>query len=317
MLDLTLSIVIPVYRSQLILPALVNQIQTEMTRLELTGNFELILVNDASPDNSWSVIQDLSKSFSFVKGISLRKNFGQHNTTMAGLNHAQGKYIVIMDDDLQHSPKYIGEMINKLSGGYDVCYTHYLNRQHALWKKIGSRFNDWVATLILDKPKGLYLSSYKALCRDVVCEVVKYNGPYAYLDGLILDITQSITTIEIQHEERYSGAGNYNFRRSVSLWLKMATSFSIWPLRFASIAGMGLSLISFMMIIVVFIQKYLHPNVAIGWASIISVLLFIGGIQTMCIGLIGEYLGRAYLKINSKPQFVIGQLTWEEWKREE
>ena len=316
-IDLALSIVIPVYRSREILPILVKKIFDEMIVEGLSDNFELILVNDASPDNSWATIESLAKKYTFVKGMSLRRNFGQHNAIMAGLNHVVGEVVVIMDDDLQHPPEYIGEMIKGLSDVYDVCYTDYRNRQHAQWKKLGSRFNDWVATLLLDKPKGLYLSSFKALRKEVVGEVIKYNGPYAYIDGLILDVTRSITTIEIEHGERIYGDGNYNLCRSVSLWLKMVTSFSVWPLRFASIAGMILSLLSFLMIIFVFVQKQLHPEIAVGWASIISVLLFIGGIQTMCIGLIGEYLGRTYLKINSKPQFVVGSITWSKLKHDE
>lgn len=305
-----LSIVVPVYRSALILPQLVEQIYAEMRKEGLDGNFELLLINDDSPDNSWQVIRSLAATHSFVRGISLRRNFGQHNATMAGLNHANGETVVIMDDDLQHPPHAIGDMLRALADGYDVCYTNYLNRQHAAWKKLGSRFNDWVATHLLGKPEGLYLSSFKAMRREVVREIVKYDGPYAYVDGLILDVTRSITTIDIEHQERHEGEGNYNLRRSLSLWLKMATSFSVLPLRLATYAGFVLAALSLVMIIFVMVQKLLHPDLAAGWASLIATVLFIGGIQTLCIGVIGEYLGRTYLKLNHKPQFVVGATTW-------
>lgn len=306
----TLSIVVPVYRSATILPKLVEQIQAEMEKEGLTGNFELLLVSDASPDNSWQVIRNLSQTHPFVKGISLRRNFGQHNAIMAGLNHVSGEFVVLMDDDLQHPPHAIGDMLRALQEGYDVCYTNYLNRQHATWKKLGSQFNDWVATHLLGKPKGLYLSSFKGLRREIVDEVIRYDGPYAYVDGLILDVTRSITSIDIEHGARHEGEGNYNLSRSLALWLKMATSFSVLPLRLASFAGFALAGLSLLMILYVIIEKWLHPELPAGWASLIATVLFIGGIQTLCIGMMGEYLGRTYLKLNRKPQFVVGSTTW-------
>lgn len=312
-----LSIVVPVYRSALILPQLVEQIHAEMRKEGLDGNFELLLINDDSPDNSWQVIRALAATHSFIKGISLRRNFGQHNAIMAGLNHVSGEFVVLMDDDLQHPPHAIGDMVRALSEGFDVCYTNYLNRQHAAWKKLGSRFNDWVATHLLGKPKGLYLSSFKGLRKEIVREVIRYDGPYAYVDGLILDVTRSITAIDIEHQERHEGKGNFNLRRSISLWLKMATSFSVLPLRLATYAGFALAALSLVMIIFIVAQKFLHPEFPRGWASLIATILLIGGIQTLCIGMIGEYLGRTYLKLNHKPQFVIGATTWTPPKNNE
>ncbi len=308
--NIRLSIVIPVYRSEPILPKLVEAIHAEMIKENLSDQFELFLVNDDSPDNCWAVICELADRYPFIKGISLRRNAGQHNATMAGLNHVSGQIVVIMDDDLQHPPDAIGDMVAALSDGFDVCYTHYLNRKHVTWKKLGSRFNDWAATKILDKPKGLYLSSFKAVRREVIDEIIRYDGPYAYIDGLLLDATRSITVVEIEHRDRHEGEGTYNLIRSISLWMKMATSFSVMPLRFASFMGFSLSLLSIIMIGVIFVQKMIHPEMASGWASLIATVLFIGGVQTLCIGMIGEYLGRAYLKLNGKPQFTIRDKTW-------
>lgn len=304
-----LSIVIPVYRSEMIIPLLVEAVNDVCKQIGMSDNFELILVNDASPDQSWPVIKNLAQKYGFVKGINLRKNFGQHNATMAGLNSSSGKFVVVMDDDLQHPPEAIWDMLCALKSGFDVCYTRYLNRRHEVWKKLGSHFNDKVATILLGKPRELYLSSFKAMRREIVEEIIKYDGPYAYVDGLILDVTRSITSVDINHQERHEGDSNYNLRRSVSLWLKMATSFSILPLRLASILGIGLAVLSLIMIVIVVVLKLMHPDIAVGWASIISVLLLIGGVQTLCIGMIGEYLGRSYLKLNRKPQFVIAEKT--------
>ena len=308
----TLSIVVPVYRSASILPHLVERINQVLSKDVNCDEFELILVNDASPDNSWQVISELSSKNSFIKGISLRRNFGQHNAIMAGLNHVQGEYIVIMDDDLQHPPEAISSILQALINGNDVCYTKYLNRQHAAWKKLGSNFNDFVATYLLSKPKGLYLSSFKGLRGEVVNEIIKYDGPYAYVDGLILSVTSSITTIDIEHQARKEGEGNYNLYRSLSLWLKMATSFSIVPLRVATFIGFALTFLSLIMIIFIVIQKIVHPEYPRGWASLIATILFIGGVQTFCMGMLGEYLGRSYLKLNRKPQFIIGNKTWNQ-----
>ncbi len=308
-LTYTLSIVIPVYRSALILPKLVKQIHSEMCKEGLDKCFELLLVNDCSTDNSWDVIRSLAAEYSFIKGISLRRNFGQHNATMAGLNKASGEFVVIMDDDLQHPPQAIGGMVRALQSGCDVCYTRYKKRKHACWKKLGSQINDWIATRLLNKPKGLYLSSFKALRRDVVREIIKYDGPYVYVDGLILDVTRSITTIDIEHQSRDEGQSNYTIFRSLSLCMGMATSFSVLPLRMAAYTGMLLATMSLVMLIYVIVMKLAHPELPAGWASLVVTVLFIGGVQTLCMGIIGEYLGRTYLKLNRKPQFVVAATT--------
>jgi len=311
-MTLKLSIVVPVYRSQDILPELVEQIARSTSALGLTGCFELLLVNDASPDDSWKVITELARQYDYVRGVCLQKNCGQHNATMAGLNHARGEIIIVMDDDLQHPPAAIGDLMRAVEAGADVCYTRYRGRQHTRWKILGSYFNDWVASLLLDKPRGLYLSSLKAMRRALVREVIKYDGPYAYLDGLILDVTRSISIVDINHQRRYQGAGNYNLRRSVSLWLRMATSFSVFPLRVATVLGFSITGLSLLVIAIVVINKLVHPEVEAGWTSMIAAVLFVGGVQTFCIGMLGEYLGRAYLKLNGKPQFVVRTTTWED-----
>jgi len=225
------------------------------------------------------------------------------------LGHARGEIVIIMDDDLQHPPEAILALVDAIRAGHDVSYTKYANRQHDLWKKIGSWFNDRVATVLLNKPAGLYLSSFKALHRRIVTEIVKYDGPYAYIDGIILDITRRITVVPIQHQTRFAGAGNYNLRRSVSLWLKMATSFSVLPLRIASIAGAAIAGMSGVLIIALIIRKLLHPETPAGWTSLAALTLFMGGIQLLCLGIIGEYVGRSYLRLNRKPQYIVRSIT--------
>jgi undecaprenyl-phosphate 4-deoxy-4-formamido-L-arabinose transferase len=258
------------------------------------------------------VIETLSKQYAFVRGIHLRRNAGQHNATMAGLRYARGRRIVIMDDDLQHPPSAVPSLIAALDAGFDVCYTRYRGRQHSLWKRFGSKVNDLAASVLLDKPKGLYLSSFKAMDAAVADEVVKYDGPYAYIDGLILDVTQRVTSVEINHRPRAQGKGNYDLRRSLSLWLKMATSFSVFPLRVLSVGGALISLCSIVMIVYIVAAKVANPELPAGWTSLMATILLAAGLQMIGLGLIGEYLGRVYLKLNRKPQYAIRETTFNE-----
>ncbi|MBB3236371.1 glycosyltransferase family 2 protein [Phyllobacterium endophyticum] len=310
--QIDLSIVIPVYRSMAVLPELIAQLRQVLDNSSYHNRFEVVLANDCSPDQSWKVIKELSQQHSFVRGISLRKNVGQHNATMAGLSIARGKIIIIMDDDLQHPPAAILRLAQQIEDGFDVCYTRYRERKHVAWKRWGSRFNNWVATLMLKKPANLYLSSFKAMKREIATTILRYDGPYTYIDGLIVGATNSVTAIDIDHQERFSGEGNYNLRKSLSLWLKMATGSSIYPLRLATIAGFCLAAASFVFFLYVIIEWLLNPNVQPGWTSVIATVLFIGGVQTFCMGVIGEYIGRIYLRLNNTPQFVIGQTTFDD-----
>lgn len=302
---MNLSVVIPVYNSENILEELVFQISKNTA---FAVSFELILVNDHSRDRSWEKIEELFKKYNFIKGINLRKNAGQHNAIMAGLNHACGDVIIIMDDDLQHSPEYLKDMYMQIRNGSDVCYSKFQNRKHATWKIIGSKFNDLVANILLDKPKDLYLSSFKAISKEIRDEIIRYKGPYPYIDGLILSLTDNISTITIKHFERYTGKGNYSLGRSLSLWLKMATGFSALPLRLATLFGLCFSLISFLFGSFYFFFKIFAGDLPRGWTTLIVVIFFMGGIQLLSIGIIGEYVGRSYLRLNDKQQFIVGEV---------
>ncbi len=299
------SIVIPVYRSAKILPLLIEEIYFEIKKLGLSNQFELLLVCDASPDESWDVIKLLAESHFFIKGFMLRKNYGQHNATMVGLRECAGASIIIMDDDMQHSPKYISNLLVELNGGADVCFTRFGNVRHKQWKKLGSKFNDLVANLLLDKPKDLYLSSFKAISRNICNLIICYDGPYPYIDGLILLHTDSIAVIDVEHQERYSGRSNYCFRKSLSLWIMMATGFSVKPLRMATFFGFFISLSAFFLIIGLLIYKLIFDVDVKGWTSLAVISLFMGGVQLVALGIIGEYIGRGYLKLNGKPQAII------------
>ena len=301
---LMVSIVIPVYGSEKILPSLTDQIIIAMESSRY--QYEVILVCDASPDKSWDVITQLCADDSHIKGILLRVNAGQHNALMAGFRVASGSVIVTMDDDLQHSPSNIVSLVEIISDGNDAAYGKFISRNHPLWKRVGSKINDVCSAYLLDKDPSLYLSPFRAFSKDISVEIQRYEGPYVYIDGLIVGCTRKIVEVDVPHYERFSGKSSYGLRKSISLWLKMATSFSITPLRLTSMAGLFFSALGFFMAFLLIVQKFTTDAMPIGWSSIVVTILIIGGIQMMAIGMIGEYLGRALLTINRRPQYVIG-----------
>ncbi len=297
-----LSIVVPVYNSATCLPELARRVQQDVgAHFE---RYELILVNDNSPDNSWPIIVQLAGRYDFIAGVNLRRNVGQDNAIMAGLHQARGEVTVVMDDDLQHDPSDIPALYRELRKGRDVVYARFLKKEQAGWKNLGSWFSGRVAELVLGKPRHIYLSPFKAICREVVREIIKYDGPYSYVDGLIFTITSNITQIAATHHARFAGASNYNLWRSIRVWLKLATSFSIIPLRLATITGGLMAVFSFVMGSF-FLLQTLFLNQPPGWPSLIVSVFFLGGIQLMGIGAVGEYIGRIFITQNKRPQFVV------------
>ena len=307
---LGLSVVIPVYGSEQVLPELAARLQAVLDRIDpLRDNYEVIFVSDCSPDQSWQAIQALAATHPWVHGISLRMNAGQHNALMAGFAQARGQIIVTMDDDLQHSPADIPALLDELARGRDVVYARFKRRQHADWKVAGSYLNDLMAGYLMQKPRGLYLSPFRAMTAAIRDDVLRYQGPYVYVDGLILSVTRNIGAVDVDHHPRYAGDSGYGLRKSLSLWLKMATNFSIVPLRITSIAGICFAGLGFMLALLLIIQKFTLDRMPDGWSSMMVALLIVGGVQLLALGVLGEYLGRALLTLNSRPQYVIGETT--------
>jgi len=224
---------------------------------------------------------------------------------MAAYSKSSGDYIVRMDDDGEHDPKYLFDLIGKLEEGYDYVCAQFINYHHALYKRIGSRFNYWFLTKMMDIPKGSIMSSYNVTKRYVIDEILKYHNPKPYIDGMVWAITTKTASVPIEHGYRYAGESGYDFKKSVSLWLNGVTSFSIKPLRLASLSGFIFAFTGFIIGLIVVIDKLIHPEVAAGWTSLFAMMLFINGFIMIFLGLIGEYVGRAYLISNNIPQFVI------------
>ena len=236
-----ISIIIPVYNSESILKNLIERIKKSLKENCPELVYEIIFINDCSSDQSWKIIKESSEKYSFIKGINLTKNFGQHNATMAGLNECAGKKIIIMDDDLQHPPESIFLIYNELFKN-DVCYTHYINRQHSKWKKIVSWLNNLVSSFLLNKPLYVYMSSFKGFGRDLLFEITKFKEPEVYLDALILRSAKKVSMISVPHNQRFSGKSNYNFNKLMVLWSNMAVNFSVRPIRLATFFGFMLKI---------------------------------------------------------------------------
>jgi len=298
-----LSIAIPVYNSEKTISTVVEKIISEVTNYDL----EIVLVNDDSKDKSKETCIDLQKKDPLiVKFYSLAKNFGEHNAVMAALNNCTGDYTIIIDDDFQNP---ISEVIKvadfSFEKQFDVVYTKYKKKKHSVFRNIGSRFNDKIANWLLKKPKGLYLSSFKAINNFTKKEIIKYDLPYPYIDGLILRTTSNIGQITVEHSSRKDGKSQYTLVKLIGLWLNMVTNFSIKPLRFATLLGFIFSIISFSLAVAGILMKFLDPTAPLGYASLLVSVAFLGGIQLIAIGMIGEYIGRTFLSISKQPQFVI------------
>ncbi len=306
----TLSIVVPVYRSEGCLDALAAAIEEALAPPGLS--YELVLVNDGSPDDSWRVIEALSRARENIVGVDLRRNFGQDNAILTGLRVARGRYVAIMDDDLQHHPRDLPALLAKAQAGADVVYADFREKRQKLWKNLGSWFNGKVAEWVIGKPKHIYLSPYKIIRREVAVLVCRYDGPYPYLDGLLFQVTSRIEQVSVEHHDRFAGSSNYNLLKSIRVWTRLATSFSVRPLRLVAWCGFVLAVLGALLAVWVVLYRLLVPEnfsaQAVGWSSLMVTLLVIGGVQMIFLGILGEYMGRSYLTICRRPQTAIREV---------
>lgn len=303
-----LSIVIPVYNSEKTIGTVIEQLKNTLSQKLL---YEVILVNDGSRDDSYNVCKKLYKKNENVIFVNLSKNFGQHNALMAGYSMSKGEYILSMDDDLQTSPSEVLRLLDEIeSKDYDIVFANYEDKKHSKLRNIGTLINNKMSEILIEKPKELTLTSFFIMKKYVVKEMLKYDGPYPYISGLKLRTTNKIGTIIVEHKERKIGKSNYNFWKLLKLWLNGFTSFSVRPLRIASLTGVLFSILGFMYGFFLIIRKLLNPNlnIILGWNSLMVVMLVLGGLQLMFLGLIGEYIGRIYVYMSKKPQYVIKEI---------
>jgi undecaprenyl-phosphate 4-deoxy-4-formamido-L-arabinose transferase len=300
--DFALSIVVPVYNGAESVPVLVEA----LTQLQVEGDLEIVLVNDGSPDNSLEVCRQLcQRNAVALTVVNLARNFGEHNAVMAGYSHARGQYIINMDDDLQNPPEEVLRLWQYTRDNhFDVVYTHYEQKQHENWRNLGSRFTNWCADIVIDKPKGLYLSSFRCVSAFLAQQIIEHSGPFPYIDGLIFQITQNVGRLAVTHLPRANGHSNYTMGRLLRLFMSMLLNFSVLPLRIGTITGVLLAGVGVVALLLIMLEALLTDTPR-GWASMMAGVLTLTGVQLMMLGIIGEYLGRMFLTINKKPQFVV------------
>lgn len=299
-----LSVIIPVYNSEQTISPLVDLLQSSLGNI----SFEIVLVNDGSRDRSGRIIMQLAKQYPNVQAISLRRNFGEFNTVMCGLNYCKGEYAAIIDDDFQNPPTEILKLLQKAEQAeLDVVYASYGKKEHSLFRNLGSRLFNWLISQLMDKPKNLYLSSFKVINRPVIEEIIRYKGPYPFIDGLIFAVTRNVDSQLVDHQKRKEGKSNYSIRRLISLFLNMFIICSPRPLRILFMSGwlfiaLGLLAVIFETILLWFFEEYYKAE-HIVWITLVLVM----GLQFFAMGLLGEYLGKIMMTQNGWPQFVVKQ----------
>ncbi|MEO7598680.1 MAG: glycosyltransferase family 2 protein [Opitutus sp.] len=302
-----LSFVIPLYNSAETIGAVVRDIED----LAVAGGHEIVLVNDGSRDGTAAVCQELIKNARVqITYIEHARNFGEHNAVLTGWRQARGAHIVNLDDDGQHPP---GEGVrmwqHALAGDADVVFGHYEEKQHSAWRNLGSWFTNRMTDWALEKPTGFYLSSFRCVTAFVASEVVKNSGPAPYIDGLILQVTQRIASLEVRHEPRKAGSSGYTLRRLIRLWFSAWINFSVLPLRVATVLGLLMGAMGVIGFVWVVWLRITHQGPAFGWGSLMAALLVFGGAQLVLLGIIGEYIGRMFLTVNQRPQAVVRLVT--------
>ena len=298
------SFIIPCYRSEQTLPHVVTEIKEKMKTL-VQYQYDILLVNDCSPDDTLGVIRRLCEENENVRGIDFARNFGQHSALMAGLRFSDGDYAVCLDDDGQTPANEVDKLLEQLEMGYDAVYAKYEHKQHSVFRNLGSMVNERMTRVMLDKPPELYLSSYFAVKRFVVDDMIRYENSYPYVIGLVLRATRKIVNVTVNHREREQGTSGYTFKKLVGLWFNGFTAFSVKPLRIATGIGGFSAIAGFLYGFYTIIKRLVRPDVPVGFSSMMSAVVFFGGMIMVMLGLLGEYIGRIYISLNNSPQYVI------------
>jgi glycosyltransferase involved in cell wall biosynthesis len=291
---LDFSVVIPVYNGAKTIERLVVDIENELA----TCNFEIILVNDGSLDDSAKVCFALSQDKANLKFINLRKNFGEFNAVICGLSFVEGKYGIIVDDDFQNPPSEILKLYDKAeTEKLDVVYSYYDSKKHHWFRNLGSRAVNFLTTYLLKKPKDLYLSSFKLIHKDIIAEIVKSRSPHPYIDGLIFQVTNNVGRQKVIHNIRDEGQSNYSLKKLISLTLTIIFGYSLLPLRLTFFAGI-LSII-FALIYMLLYALSIIPE----WGS--PIVIFMCGVLMCSVSMVGEYIGNTFLIMSGKPPYII------------
>jgi undecaprenyl-phosphate 4-deoxy-4-formamido-L-arabinose transferase len=296
-------VVVPVYRSEAILPELVRRLEPVL--VAIAENFELILVNDCSPDRSWDVLCELAGQYSWIRPINLMRNYGQHNALLCGIRAAGYEVIVTMDDDLQHPPEEIPKLLEELAGGYDVVYGTPAQEQHGL----GRDFASWVTKLALQNVMGAEVarkvSAFRVFRAEVARAFAHYQGAFVSIDVLLTWGTNRFSTKAVRHDARKAGASGYTFRKLVTHAVNMMTGFSTVPLQFASLVGFLFTLFGIAVLVYVLGRYLVRGGSVPGFPFLASIIALFSGAQLFALGIMGEYLARMHFRMMERPSYVV------------
>jgi glycosyltransferase involved in cell wall biosynthesis len=285
--------------------------------LPIPGGYEVVFVNDASPDGTGRRLAELLQSLPYdAVLVEMAKNFGEHAAVLEGYRNAKGEIIINLDDDLQNPVSEALKIAERLqSADDDVVYTRFDGKKHSLWRNFGSWFTNRMASFLLGKPRDLYFSSFRGLRRCVAERVSSYRGPFPYIDGLIFCCTDRISVIDVQHDPRKHGRSGYNLGKLCSLWMNMFFNFSIVPMRLVGLLGILVCAVSILMVIVAFGEYVVYGSSFPGWSSLMAATAFFSGATLLMLSFIGEYVGRSYLTLSQMPQSVIRSVHRHEARR--
>jgi glycosyltransferase involved in cell wall biosynthesis len=298
-----ISVVVPIYRSEAILPDLVRRLEAALA--PIAESFELVLVNDCSPDHSWDVISDLARQYSWIRPINLMRNYGQHNALLCGIRAARYEIIVTMDDDLQHPPEEIPKLLAGLADGYDVVYGTPEQEQHGLGRDLAS----WVTKLALQNVMGAEIArqvcAFRAFRREVAKSFEHYEGSFVSIDVLLTWGTNRFTSVPVNHKARKQGTSGYTFRKLMTHAMNMMTGFSTMPLQMASLIGFTFTLFGLFVLAYVAARYFMHGDPVPGFPFLASIVALFSGAQLFALGIIGEYLARMHFRSMQKPPYVV------------
>lgn len=299
-----ISIAIPCYKSSKTIPIVVDEI-VDVFKDNKRYDYEIILSNDGSPDETFSTIRNLCKKNGKIIGIDLSRNFSQANARMSMINYISGDIAVFMDDDGQHKAKDIIRLIDKVNEGNDVVCAHLIDKKCSKFKIITSDIYNRIMVLFGVYPKNVKISSFFAINRYAIDQLKHYKSPSPSVFSYLLKITTRFANVEVIQNPRISGKSGYTLKKLVSLAIMNLTNFSIVPLRFATVFGTAISIIGAIYMIILIVRKIINPSVLLGYTSIMSVILFLIGVVLVMLGLLGEYVGRIYMTLSNMPQFTI------------
>jgi glycosyltransferase involved in cell wall biosynthesis len=298
-----ISVVVPAYNSAAVLPVLVAELETLLPKC--SNGFELILVNDSSPDNSWDVICDLARQYSWIQPINLMRNFGQHNALLCGIRAAKYEIVVTMDDDLQNPPSEIPKLLEKLDQGFDVVYGVPEHEQHGILRDLASRMTKLVLQNAMGAEIARNISAFRVFRTQVREAFQQYRGPFVSVDVLLTWGTTRFSALTVRHDSRRAGVSGYTLRKLIAHALNMMTGFSVLPLQFASVIGFSFTVFGLLTLAFVIGRYFLYGSPVPGFPFLASIIAVFSGAQLFALGIIGEYLARMHFRMMDRPAYTV------------